>query len=53
MEHYRVRRVPVVDDNGRCIGIISQADIARFASKRDTGDLVREVSKRQVPAFAS
>jgi CBS domain-containing protein len=30
MEYRQVRRVPVVDENGCCIGIISQADIASF-----------------------
>ena len=30
----KVRRVPVVDENQRCLGIIAQADLARAASKR-------------------
>ena len=49
----QLRRVIVVDQAGGCVGIVAQADIARFASKRETGDLVREVSKRTEPAFAS
>jgi CBS domain-containing protein len=44
MEKHQIRRVPVVDDEGRCAGIISQADIARDASPRDVAELVREVS---------
>ena len=28
----QVRRVPVVNDHGRCLGIIAQADLARAAS---------------------
>ena len=49
----QLRRVIVVDRTGACIGIIAQADIARCASKRETGDLVREVSKPTEPAFTS
>jgi CBS-domain-containing membrane protein len=45
MEDNRVRRLPVVDDEGKCCGIVSQADIARHADEKDTGDLVREVSE--------
>jgi len=30
MERYQVRRVPVIDDRGSCVGIVSQADIARM-----------------------
>jgi CBS domain-containing protein len=51
LEQSQIRRAIVVDDRGACCGIIAQADIARHASKRETGDLVREVSKRVEPAF--
>ncbi|MES2904351.1 MAG: CBS domain-containing protein [Pseudomonadota bacterium] len=44
MEDNQIRRLPVVDEEGRCCGIVSQADIALHASKDATGDLVREVS---------
>jgi CBS domain-containing protein len=27
MSEYQVRRIPVVDENGRCMGIISEADL--------------------------
>jgi CBS domain-containing protein len=45
MEHRQVRRVPVVDDKGRCIGIISQADVATVARAGRVAALVREVSR--------
>jgi len=32
MAELQVRRIPIVDANGRCVGIISQADIARAAA---------------------
>lgn len=40
----QIRRVPVVDKNGRCCGIVSQADIARQCGPAETGEVVREVS---------
>ncbi len=45
MQQHRIRRVPVVDENGGCCGIVAQADITRHASKKDTGRVVNEVSK--------
>jgi len=34
MTDRKVRRVPVVDENQHCIGIIAQADLARAATKK-------------------
>jgi CBS domain-containing protein len=45
MEKHQVRRVPVVDDRGRCMGIISQADVAWTGPPREVAALVREVSR--------
>lgn len=45
MEKHQVRRVPVVDDSGRCVGMIAQADIAWTGGQRDVANLVREVSR--------
>ncbi|HSR98534.1 MAG TPA: CBS domain-containing protein [Kofleriaceae bacterium] len=53
LELSRIRRAIVVDDTGGCIGIVAQADIAWHATKRETGDLVREVSMPSEPAFTS
>lgn len=49
MEQYRVRRVPVVDENGICCGIISQADFAGRAPGEETAEILREVSKPAAP----
>src|SRR5262249_6100860 len=45
MERHQIRRVPVVDDRGSCVGIISQADVSWTGSPRDVAKLVREVSR--------
>lgn len=51
MEENRVRRLPVVDAQGRCVGIVAQADIALSAGKGDTAKVVREISEPS-PAIA-
>ena len=44
MEANKVRRMPVVDAAGAVIGIVAQADVARCASRKEAGELVRDVS---------
>lgn len=50
MEASLVRRIPVVDETGGCCGIVSQADIARNASKEDTAEVVKQISQPTVSA---
>jgi CBS domain-containing protein len=45
MARHQVRRLPVVEEDGRLVGIVAQADIARNASDEKTGDLVEDISK--------
>lgn len=45
LEARRIRRVVVVDEKGRCCGIVSLADVARKGSPRLTGEVVRELSQ--------
>jgi CBS domain-containing protein len=45
MEERQVRRVVVVDESGRCCGIVAQADIARMAPGSETAELVRDISQ--------
>jgi CBS domain-containing protein len=45
MEEHQVRRMPVIDDEGNCCGIVSQADVARQAPEHETGELVQEISR--------
>ncbi len=46
MEEHQIRRVPVVDDDGRVVGIISQADVAtRLHEPRQTAEMLEEISQ--------
>lgn len=45
MEQHQIRRVPVIDADGCCAGIVSQADVALEGRTRDVAELVREVSR--------
>lgn len=40
----QIRRIPVVEE-GRVVGIIAQADIARTLGDRLTGDIVEDISR--------
>ena len=44
MEGNLVRRLPVVDDRGACVGMIAVADVALHTGKNVAGHIVREVS---------
>lgn len=45
MEQHQVRRVPVVDEQGVCCGIIAQADLARKAPEDETAEVLRDISQ--------
>jgi CBS domain-containing protein len=45
MENHQIRRVPVVDADGRCAGIIAQADIAAVGPPDATAELLWELSR--------
>jgi CBS domain-containing protein len=48
----QVRRVPVVDADGRVVGMIAQADLARdnrAASDREVGRIVEKISEPNTP----
>ena len=45
MEKHQIRRVPVVNTRGQCVGVISQADIAWRAARKEVARLLRAVSR--------
>jgi CBS domain-containing protein len=50
MEASLIRRIPVVDESGGCCGIVSQADIARNASREGTAEVVKQISQPTLSA---
>ena len=45
MQQYQVRRLPVVDEQGVCCGIVAQADFARRAPRDTTAEVIGHVSE--------
>ncbi len=44
MAQHQVRRLPVVEEDGRLVGVVAQADVARADPER-AGEAVREISQ--------
>ena len=42
---HQVRRLPVVEEDGRLVGIVAQADVARHGDDTQTGQVVEQISK--------
>jgi len=42
-----IRRIPVVDEQGRCCGIVAQADFAIHHLKDEIGEVLEQVSQRR------
>ena len=45
MASQQVRRLPVVDENNRLVGVLAQADVAAGAKEKAVGEMVEEISK--------
>ena len=45
MAEHQVRRLPVVEEDGRLVGILAQADIAQIGQDALTGDTVQRISQ--------
>jgi CBS domain-containing protein len=51
MELHQVRRIPVVDNDGQLIGIVSQADVAtRNGEREKTAEMIEEISRPSLQA---
>ena len=49
MQGNQIRRIPVVNNRGRCIGIVAQADIALHAPAAQVAKTIKEISKPARP----
>jgi CBS domain-containing protein len=45
MAKHQVRRLAVLEEDGKLVGVVAQADIAREGDDMQTGKLVEEISK--------
>ena len=45
MAQRQVRRLPVVEEDGRLVGVLAQADVARHGEDRETGQVVEQISQ--------
>ena len=45
MAQHQVRRLPVVEEDGRLVGIVAQADVATQGDDARTGEVVQQISE--------
>ena len=45
MVRHQVRRLAVMGEDERLVGMVSQADVAREAKEKDTGEVVQSISR--------
>ena len=45
MAQHQVRRLPVVEEDGRLVGVLAQADVAKEADQGRTGEVVQQISR--------
>jgi CBS domain-containing protein len=49
MQENQIRRIPVVNNRGRCIGVVAQADIGLHAPAAQVAKTINEISKPAKP----
>ena len=45
MARHQVRRLPVVEEDGKLVGIVAQADVAKHAGEARMGEVVEKISQ--------
>jgi CBS domain-containing protein len=45
MARHQVRRLPVVEEDNKLVGVLAQADVAQEASPEETGRVVEQISQ--------
>jgi CBS domain-containing protein len=45
MARHQVRRLPVVEEDGRLVGVVAQADVAQEGDDTRTGEVVEQISR--------
>ena len=45
MAQHQVRRLPVVEEDGRLVGIVAQADVAKHADEERVGEVFEQISQ--------
>jgi CBS domain-containing protein len=45
MARHQVRRLPVVEEDGRLVGVVAQADVAQQGDDARTGEVVEQISR--------
>ena len=45
MAEHQVRRLPVVEEDGRLVGVLAQADVAQAGHDTLTGETVQQISQ--------
>ena len=45
MAQHQVRRLPVVEEDGKLVGIVAQADVAEVGDDARTGETVQQISR--------
>jgi CBS domain-containing protein len=45
MARHQVRRLPVVEEDGRLVGVVAQADVAQHGDDARTGEVVEQISR--------